>query len=113
MKALTDLILAIISLFILLFTSKERVEAVANSFVSEQPDAPDENIPTKIVIVTEKIDDEYYAWHNGTFVGQAQSPKALAKVLLDKFGKSDLIFPPMKITTTTKVSQHGNEKTIH
>jgi hypothetical protein len=110
MKALTDLILAIISLFILLFTSKERVEAVTNSFVSEQPD---ENIPSKIVIDTEKIDEEYYAWHNGAFVGQAQSPKALAKVLLDKFGKADLIFPPMKITTTTKVSQNGIEKTIH
>ena len=110
MKALTDLILAIISLFILMFTSKERVEAVVNRFESEQPD---ENIPSKIVIDTEKIDEEYYAWHNGAFVGQAQSPKALAKVLLDKFGKADLIFPPMKITTTTKVSQNGIEKTIH
>jgi hypothetical protein len=110
MKALTDLILAIISLFILLFTSKERVEAVVNRFESEQPD---ENIPSKIVIDTEKIDEEYYAWHNGAFVGQAQSPKALAKVLLDKFGKADLIFPPMKITTTTKVSQNGIKKTIH
>jgi hypothetical protein len=110
MKALTDLILAIISLFILMFTSKERVEAVVNRFESEQPD---ENIPSKIVIDTEKIDEEYYAWHNGAFVGQAQSPKALAKVLLDKFGKADLIFPPMKITTTTKVSQNGIKKTIH
>ena len=93
-----------------MFTSKERVEAVVNRFESEQPD---ENIPSKIVIDTEKIDEEYYAWHNGAFVGQAQSPKALAKVLLDKFGKADLIFPPMKITTTTKVSQNGIKKTIH
>lgn len=112
MKTLIDLVLALFSLLVLLVTPKERVQEIVDSMMGEG--AEEEPIRT-ISVSTEKIDEIYYAWAEDQFIGQAESPSELAKILYSTFGNHNLVFPPMKITTTKdkEVSSYGIEKTIH
>jgi hypothetical protein len=111
MKALIQLVIAMISLVALILTPKERVQEIVNSVMGDKTE--EETIRT-ISVTTEKIDETYYAWAEGQFMGQADTPADLAKALYKKLGNHNLIFPPMKITTTKdkEVSSYGIEKTI-
>jgi hypothetical protein len=112
MKALIDLVFALFSLFVLLVTPKERVKEIVDSVMGDNTEK--ETVRT-ISVTTEKIDETYFAWAEGQFMGQADTPADLAKTLYKKLGKHHLVFPPMKITTTKdkEVSSYGIKKTIH
>lgn len=112
MRALIELLQVCFFLIFLLITPKVRVQEVIDSVANENKE---EAQIRDITVITEKIDETYYAWAEGQFIGQAESQRNLAKMLIDKFGNQNFVFPQMKITTTKdkEVSSYGIEKTIH
>lgn len=84
-------IIEIILLVFALIFHKKIVDSMNEAQAIEEPH--ENTIQRQTVkIMTENINGVYYAWKNGVeFIGQSESPRDLARILVTKYPDTDLI----------------------
>lgn len=85
-----NIMLEILMLIFALIFHKKIHETMTEN-VESTDEAPRVQIPT-VKIFTENINGIYYAWKNGVeFIGQSESPRDLARLLITKYPNTELI----------------------